>query len=115
MTLRLWFLVELPIHPVFAQEAFRIVTDQVTDQVTAQVTAQVAAMLDAAKVPRTRDELQVAAGIAHREHFRKQYLLPLLEAGLIEMTIPDKPRSSNQRYRLTPAGRAALDKRSRKR
>ena len=27
------------------------------------------------------------------EHFRKAYLLPALQAGLIEMTIPDKPRS----------------------
>ena len=36
------------------------------------------------------------------------YIRPALEAGLIEMTIPDKPNSSNQRYRLTPKGREFL-------
>ncbi len=39
-----------------------------------------------------------------RTKFRHQVLTPLLEAGLVEMTIPDKPRSSLQRYRLTEAG-----------
>jgi ATP-dependent DNA helicase RecG len=37
-----------------------------------------------------------------------QVLAPLLDAGLIEMTIPDKPRSSKQRYRTTEAGRRRL-------
>lgn len=36
--------------------------------------------------------------------FRDQVLNPLLDAGLAEMTIPDKPRSSKQRYRLTDKG-----------
>jgi ATP-dependent DNA helicase RecG len=35
-------------------------------------------------------------------------LNPLIEAGLIEMTIPDKPRSNKQEYRLTQKGRALL-------
>jgi hypothetical protein len=40
------------------------------------------------------------------EHFRKAYLLPAIEAHLIEMTIPDKPRSRSQsKYRLTENGR----------
>ena len=52
----------------------------------------------------TRQHIQEALGLKHRVHFNNTYLLPALEAGLIEMTIPDKPRSSRQRYRLTPAG-----------
>ena len=35
-------------------------------------------------------------------------LKPLLESGWLEMTIPDKPRSSKQRYRTTEAGLRAL-------
>ena len=34
-----------------------------------------------------------------REALRRNYLDPALEAGLIEMTLPDKPSSRNQRYR----------------
>lgn len=48
------------------------------------------------------------AGRANRTKFRHQVLNPLLEEGLIEMTIPDKPRSSRQRYRLTAKGNAWL-------
>ena len=43
-----------------------------------------------------------------RTKFRNQVLNPLLNAGLLEMTIPDKPRSSKQKYRLTEKGRAVL-------
>jgi ATP-dependent DNA helicase RecG len=43
-----------------------------------------------------------------REHFRKTHLEPLMEAGLIEMTDPDKPRSSHQRYRTTVTGRRII-------
>jgi ATP-dependent DNA helicase RecG len=50
----------------------------------------------------------------NRTKFRDQVLNPLLAQGLIEMTIPDKPRSSKQRYRLTPAGRTVLDTHSKK-
>ena len=58
----------------------------------------------------TRQRLQEALGLKHEDHFRNAYLIPALRAGLIEMTIPDKPRSSKQRYRLTAAGRGYLKK-----
>lgn len=50
------------------------------------------------------------AGRSNRTKFRNQVLAPLLAAGLLELTIPDKPRSSKQRYRLTATGRAYLTK-----
>jgi ATP-dependent DNA helicase RecG len=45
-----------------------------------------------------------------RTKFRNQVLATLLELELIERTIPDKPRSSKQRYRLTSMGREYLEK-----
>ena len=56
----------------------------------------------------TRQELLEALGLKDRKHFGDAYLQPALEAGAIEMTIPDKPNSRNQRYRLTELGRASL-------
>jgi len=86
------------------------------DQVTAHVphmyrpSREQAALLEAAREPRSREELQEVAGIRHRQHFLLEYLRPLLEAGLLEMTIPDRPRSSKQCYLLTKGGRAYLAK-----
>lgn len=68
-------------------------------------TPQVAAVLQTVvQEAKSREELQKAAGIKDREHFRKAYLEPLLAAGWVEMTIPDKPRSSKQTYRTTQLG-----------
>jgi predicted HTH transcriptional regulator len=53
-------------------------------------------------------ELMDVAGRANRTKFRNSVLKPLMQAGLIEMTIPDRPRSSNQKYRVTERGRALL-------
>ena len=53
--------------------------------------------------------LMAIAGRSDRTKFRNQVLGPLLAEGLLELTIPDKPRSSRQRYRLTARGAAALE------
>lgn len=50
--------------------------------------------------------LQEALRLRDRNHFTNTYLRPALEAGLVEMTLPDKPTSRNQRYRRTAAGEA---------
>ncbi len=56
----------------------------------------------------TRSEIQTKLGLKHLPHFRDAYLRPALESGFIAMTVPDKPRSSRQKSRLTPAGEACL-------
>lgn len=38
-------------------------------------------------------------GLSHRPTFRKNYLNPAFAQGVIEMTIPNKPNSRNQKYR----------------
>lgn len=52
-----------------------------------------------------RQQLQDTLKLKNVEHFRKAYILPALAAGVIEMTLPDKPKSGNQRYRLTALGK----------
>lgn len=83
----------------------RPVTDQVNAQVTAQVTAQVGELLARLNGEMTRQAIQDALGLSHRENFREAYLAPALDLGVIEMTLPDGPRSSKQRYRQTVKGR----------
>lgn len=43
-------------------------------------------------------DLMVRLGLSHRPTFRKNYLNPALHLGVIKMTLPDRPRSRNQRY-----------------
>jgi len=47
----------------------------------------------------SRSKLMAAIGLSDRKSFRERYLLPALEAGLIKMTLPDKPNSRLQKYR----------------
>ena len=51
-----------------------------------------------------REEIQDALELKHRDNFRDTYLNPAIEDGLVAMTIPDKPTSSRQMYRLTKKG-----------
>ncbi len=53
-------------------------------------------------------DLMRMSGRSNRTKFRDQVLNPLLEAGLVEMTIPDKPTSSKQGYRITEQGQKYL-------
>jgi len=98
------FLIRLPVHPAAIPEH----EGEVTPHVTPHVTPQVERLLETCEGELLRDELQAYLGLKDRKHFRNAYLHPALDAGLIEMTLPDKPRSRNQRYRLTGAGRRFL-------
>ena len=85
---------------------------QATPQAGPQATPQVVALLNAACEPMSRQELQDAIAVADRKHFVRAYLSPLHRAGWLEMTIPDKPSSPNQRYRTTNLGTEVTRRRS---
>lgn len=53
-------------------------------------------------------DLRQATGIRHRPTFRKNYLHPAMIQHFIEYTLPEKPNSRLQKYRLTAKGRAWL-------
>jgi ATP-dependent DNA helicase RecG len=53
-------------------------------------------------------DLMVILGRTNRTKFRDQVLKPLIDAGLVEMAVPDRPRSSKQKYRLTQKGRSLM-------
>lgn len=69
---------------------------------TTQVATQVEALLSVLNTGEalTRSELMERMGLANREHFRKAYLEEALKSGRLERTVPDKPNSRNQRYRV---------------
>lgn len=50
------------------------------------------------RTPRTRSEIIGFLGIASGQYALRRYLDPLVQAGAIRLTIPDRPRSTNQRY-----------------
>jgi hypothetical protein len=77
---------------------------QVTGQVTAQVVREIALILGVLQGEITRSSLQKALNLKGRTNFEDRYLKPALAFGLIEMTIPDKPKSRLQKYQLTETG-----------
>ena len=94
-------MIRLPVHPLVLSER------ESTDPVTTEVTTEVGRVIAALQGELSRQALQQALGLANAEHFRKAYLLPALASGAVEMTLPDAPRSSKQRCRLTAAGERA--------
>jgi len=49
-------------------------------------------------IPYTALNIMTELGLKSRETFRKNYMNPAIEMGMVRMTVPDKPNSRNQRY-----------------
>jgi ATP-dependent DNA helicase RecG len=80
------------------------VAPQVTPQVTPQVAPEVARLIDAIEGEMTRAEIQERLNLSDRKNFIEKYLKAGLDSEVIEMTIPNKPKSRLQKYRLTEIG-----------
>ena len=107
---RTWFLVRLPVHERVPGEPTEQDTLQGTPQGTPQdaghVTDHVEHLVAALTGEMSRAQLQAVMGLRDRNHFTGAYLRPAFRAGMIEMALPGKATSRNQRYRRTPEGEA---------
>ncbi len=83
------------------------VTPPVTPPVTLPVTPPVKRLIDllGEKGKLGAGAIREALGLKDRTHVRNTYIVPALEAELIEYTIPEKPNSRLQKYRLTDKGK----------
>ena len=93
------------------------VTESATPQVAPQVTPQVAELLKVMLAEGNqqnggafkREALQQLFGLSDKKSFSQRYLNPALKEGVIEMTIPDKPTSRLQQYKLTALAKSLND------
>ena len=89
------------IEPVHAE-------DDAAAPVTPEVTPEVRRMLGLLICEMARTEIMAQLGLKDEKHFREHYQQVAMAAGLIERTLPDKPNSRLQKYRLTEKGRSLL-------
>ena len=88
----------------------RMILDAV-GAVAPQVAPQVIHLLAVIRGEMSREALQSVLELQDRKSFRERYLKLALAEELVEMTIPDKPNSRLQKYRLTDKGPRWLQQR----
>ena len=65
--------------------------DKAQDEITMKI-------IEFCKQERNIFEIMNYIGYKNRTRFRRDYIKPLVEKGILKMTIPDKPTSKNQKY-----------------
>ena len=95
------FVVTLPNmnYGVIEEGVFSTVQDKEQDREQDQIGSKsLVQVIQYCKYPKSRAELQEYCGLKGRRNFGQNYLTPLIEKGILKMTLPDKPTSKNQKY-----------------
>lgn len=112
---RTFFEVELFCHPAFLSDSLGN-SDQASDQASDQM-KELSARLSvehlkvlayATKPARRKEILEKGLDLTNHTKNVKRYINPLLEEGLLDRTIKDRPSSPLQQYVTTEEGRAVL-------
>ena len=91
------FILQMILDAILSSDA----SDQDTAQASVQVSDQVKRLIQNMEQKEySLTELMALLDLSHRATFQKNYLTPALEAGVIERTLPDKPKSPKQKYKL---------------
>lgn len=91
-----------------SQDVSQDVEKILMDWLNTNSTKRVWSILKLAVEPSEMRQLQEAVRETNKRRFVLKYIKPLISIGWLEMTIPDKPTSKLQKYRLTPTGKSIL-------
>jgi len=109
---RTYFLVELPVHPDLPgigqahEEAHHGAHEEAHEELT-ETEAHIVRFVE--KQPKSRPEIAIQLGLKSRSGHLYKAIDHLRSLGFIELTIPDKPQSKNQKMRITDKGRTWLE------
>lgn len=118
---RSYFLIEIPCHPDFIKDSLIINnnTNNIQDETALQYDKL--SMMFNTLLPKSiyileqietddldKNEIFYKIKVSNQTYSKKRFLDPLIELGLIEMTIKEKPRSKKQKYRITDLGKSIL-------
>lgn len=78
----------------FVVTLYNAVQEEVAQQDVAKLT-----LLDFCASPKSRKEIADFLGLKTASYAMERYIRPLLEEGKLEMTMPEKPKSTHQKYR----------------
>ena len=81
-----------------------------TPEVSHDVTPEVKRLITVLNNSMSRKEIQQKLKLKDEKNFRQKYLIPAIKEGFVEMTVPEKPKSRLQKYRLTAKGRAFISR-----
>lgn len=70
-----------------------------TNLVTRKLTKKEEDIRNFCSVPRTAQEIMDRIGISNQSKNRQKYITSLIEIGILERTVPEKPNDPNQKYR----------------
>ena len=84
----------------------------ISSKQTEQVTEQVKNLLPVMDKEYSISELMELLNLSDSGYFRASILQKAIDTGLVELTIPDKPTSSKQKYRLSRKGKKIKEKRN---
>ena len=86
---------------------------EVNTEVSTEVGAEVKRLINLLNNEMSRQEIQNKLKIKTAEYVRKKYIVPALKQNFIEMVFLSNPNHPNQKYRLTPKGKALQEKSNR--
>jgi len=98
---RSFFLIDIPVH-----EGFGKIVELHDENVNASVNANEKEydILHFCKEPQSRRDIFTHIGVIYHSKNYTRFVEPLIDMGLLELTIPDKPKSPNQKFKLTDKG-----------